>query len=133
MNQEDTTTSPVLEEGTHADNFAYSLVLADVIYNTEKGIGSQRCQLFSKSLTDTFPAARLGQIQNSAAHQVKSMVNAKQFKAVEVILLNIQPLGWMTDLEFWGSEAAIPDMSTVEAIPQESSTNAANVVTLVRP
>lgn len=115
--------------------FCYSLVLAEVIFSTDKGVGSQRTQLFSKADVPNFPAARLGQLQNSVAHQVQGQVSDKNFKALEVVILNILPLGWMTDEGFWGSKAAIPTGAEglPAAAPQAPSNNVDNVVPLLRP
>lgn len=108
--------------------FNYSLVLAEVIFSTVKGVGSHRVQLFSKADVPTFPAARIGQLQNSAAHQVMTQVPDKDFKALEVIFLNVINLGWMTEEEFGVTLPGAPD---APAEPSVGSSN--NVVPLQRP
>ena len=109
--------------------FYYSLVLAEVIFQTEKGVSSHRIQLFSKSNIEGFPANRLSQLQNSAAHQIQEQVQGavsyKQFKALEVLLLNILPLGYMTDSQFWET-TSIPD-------PAPTGGDGDKVVPLTRP
>lgn len=112
--------------------FHFTLVLAEVIFDTDKGIRTHRCQLFSKADTVAFPAGRLAQVQNSAAAQVAAELGDKSFKAIEVVLLNLLNLGWMTDEVFWGSQAAIPKAPEVvlAGVPQTDSNN---VVPLKRP
>jgi hypothetical protein len=147
MNEDNTTSAGIgsdhtsnaalgVKEEAKDPTFLYSLVLADVIFQTDKGgVGSQRCQLFSKSDVPTFPAARLAQLQNSAALQVKEQVGDKSFVALEVMLLNIQDLGYMSDIGFWGSKAAVPGPEK-PAEPQEPTNKAGdsdNVVTIRRP
>lgn len=143
MNQDDTnhglpepTETPPMPESHRTEPeppklFCYSLVLAEVIFQTEKGVASQRCQMFSKADGVTFPAARLGQLQNACAHQVQEQVQAKTFKALEVILLNILPLGWMSDEEFWGAKENIPGAQPGTPV-QDSSNNTGVVVPMRR-
>lgn len=115
-------------------HFNYTLVLAEVIYRTAgNNVGSRRCQIFSKADVATFPAARLSQIQNSAASQVSSEVNGKGFQALEVVILNLLPLGWMTDVEFWGSAANIPGREETPAPMAGELGDTDNVVPLQRP
>lgn len=128
----DAATFTLQEQGVQ--QFCYSLVLAEVIYSTDKGIASHRCQLFSKADVLNFPAARLGQLQNSAAHQVQAQVNEKSFQAIEVIIHNILNLGWMTDVQFWGSQANIPvQEKDADPKPPVISNNSDNVVPITRP
>jgi hypothetical protein len=108
--------------------FYYSLVLAEVIFSTIEGVTSHRCQLLSKADVPVFPANRLAQIQNSAANQVQGEVKAKDFKALEVILHGILPLGQMTNKQFWGSQGQPTEASPTAAAPQVD-----NVVPLQRP
>ncbi|WP_199097263.1 hypothetical protein [Dyella sp. ASV21] len=116
--------------------YRYSLVLAEVIFSTKKGVSTHRVQLFSKADVDTFPAQRLQQLQNSAAMQVRNDVEDESFKALEVVLLNILPLGEMSDEEFWGSQANIPgnrpqlqEVDTADVVGVKDN----NVVPIQRP
>ena len=135
-NQKESTSTPApVPAPEEAQRFTYSLVLAEVVYQAGKTITSHRVQLFSKADVATFPAARLGKLQNSAAHQVQNEVTEKDIKVLEVIILNILPLGWMTDEEFWGSRAAIPGANaTMQESPKPNPTPSIhdNVVSLKR-
>lgn len=140
MNEDDTTKSAVEIEMDDAQvkdprRFMYSLVLAEIIYQTKKGIQTHRVQLFSKADVLTFPASRLGQLQNSAAHQTKNEVGGEDFKVLEVVILNILSLGWMTDEEFWGSKDNIPGTENVapEGQAEPTAPSTGNVVSLKRP
>lgn len=91
--------TPPLPEADNRQH--YSLVLAEVVFQTKGNkVSSERCQLFSRAEVDIFPAARLMQIQNSAAAQVRDALQLDEFQAIEVLILGIHPLGRMSEEEF---------------------------------
>lgn len=119
-------TPPDTQEVAKDSVFHYTLVVAEVIFDVDGEVGSQRIQSFSKSDTMNFPAARLKQCQNVSALQAKqNLVGAPNFQALDVIILNLHPLGWMTDEEFWSGQA--PDGVKIvapEASNQEGTMSA---------
>ncbi len=106
----------------------FSLILAEVIFQTEDGIASRRVQFLSQSLEDLFPADRLTQLQNSAAHTVREQLKGpKQYQVHEVLLLSIIPLGRMTQVEFFGPGVTTAmDAQTTEQIAPAETASADN-------
>lgn len=96
----------------------FTLVLAEVVFEARRtGIGSRRVQFFSKAPTSLFPAPRLQAIQQVAAHEATQTFPKEQsIKIIEVILLNMNALGMMTDEEFYGTN---PDACEVKAVEEQ--------------
>ena len=83
----------------------FSMVVAEVIFETEHGVASRRKQLFTEFEREIFPAHRLNQILNNVSQQVRNeLKQAKKFEVHEVLFLAIHPLGWMTYEEFYGGK-----------------------------
>jgi hypothetical protein len=104
-------------QSTHADDKMYfHLVLADVVFETKRGgVTSHRTQFITQSKVCEFPAARIHQLQNSAALTVRNKLEPKDaigFQTHDVLLMAITPCGYMTTNEFYAgvgeSEAEQP-------------------------
>lgn len=114
--------------------FHFSLVLTEVVYRTDKGVSSHRCQLFSKSDMATYPKNRIGQLQNSSAIQAQADLTQalgrppKDFAVIEVLILAIHPLGWMTDAQFEG-----PKKVSNNPVDEKPADPTDNVLPLRRP
>jgi hypothetical protein len=83
----------------------YNLVLAEVVFVTKKnGVQILRRQFFEKSSTTVWPANRVKTAQNSAAMQVYQQLDKDEqdgYQILDIFILSIQPLGGMSDEEFW--------------------------------
>jgi hypothetical protein len=113
MNQTPTDTLPP-EAADH-----YTMVLAEVLFVADDGgVNSRRVQFFAASDITFFPAHRLRQIQNTAANKVKAETGGgPAFQVLEVYLLNLTPLGQMTNSRFWeGIEVTKPNQVPAEPV-----------------
>lgn len=103
--QNQDTQAPVLDDTT-PQKFYFHLVLADVVFETKRGgITSHRTQFMTQSVVDEFTAARIHQLQNSAAATVRQKLTARQadgFTVHDVLFLHIHPCGLLTNAEFYG-------------------------------
>lgn len=102
----------------------FHLVLADVVFSTVKGVTSHRTQFMTQSPEEGFPAARIHQLQNSAAMTVRQKLNAKEaasFHVHDVLILSLAPCGHMTNEEFYGPG------ETVEAGTEAGASASASV------
>lgn len=83
----------------------FHMVLADVIFETQKGITSHRTQFITQATTGQFPGDRIHQLQNSAAASVRAKLpkqEAQSFTVHDVLFLNFHYCGYMTNAEFYG-------------------------------
>lgn len=99
----------------------FSLVYAEVMFETHnKQIQSRRVQFLSQSAEATFPSARILQLQNSAALQVRNQLGSRadrRYHVHEVLLINIIPLGLMSHTDFYGQGVtAEVNVSNVDAV-----------------
>lgn len=101
----------------------FHLVLAEVIFRTEHaGIQSHRTQFITQSPINHFPADRIRQLQNSAAHSIKRELDKKSqrgFQVYDVLLHALTYCGQMTSDEFYG-----PGVTT-KTVPETADTSTA--------
>jgi len=109
MNEE-TPTTPPAPEGQTLDlggKMHFHMVLADVIFETKRGgVTSHRTQFMTQSPVNEFTAARIHQLQNSAAATVREKLQGRRgegFKVHDALFLAITPCGYMTNAEFYGA------------------------------
>ena len=90
----------------------FHLVLADVIFETKRGgITSHRTQFMTQSSVNEFPADRIHQLQNSAAHTVKQKIGpgrSEGFKVHDVLFLHMHYCGHLSHEEFYGKGMTAP-------------------------
>jgi hypothetical protein len=107
MNEETPDTSTDAAPVDLAGKMHFHMVLADVIFETKRvGITSHRTQFMTQSPVNEFTAARIHQLQNSAAATVREKLTAKQadgFKVHDALFLAITPCGYMSNAEFYGA------------------------------
>lgn len=115
--------------------FWYTAVLAEVIFTIDgKNSDTQKVQFFTKSDIEHFPIKRLQQLQNSSVMMLQNA--GKKLGTIQgVWLLQLVPLGYMTDEEFGGEvtsvngepmpeelvkepEAAVPAAANDESAPE---------------
>lgn len=102
--------------------YSHALVLAEVIFTCELGVQSRRVQFPTRSVSSTFPLARLQQLQHRAATQAVAETKAgsngaiKKIEVIDIVLLGVIDCGWMTEAQF---EAGVADNETP---PQETGT-----------
>lgn len=109
----------------------FHLVLAEVIFETKRGgITSHRTQFMTQSSTEVFPADRIHQLQNSAAHAVKQKIGpgrAEGFKTHDVLMLSVHYCGYMSHEEFYGkgltAPAEITEADTSSVTPPEEASS----------
>ena len=111
----------------------WNLVLVEVVFTTSDdptNISILKVQFPEKTDFKTFPSHRIQRLMNAGALQIKNGLPPdmqEKFKVHDAFLLAIQPLGQMTDEEFWRGRAQAPEIA-------ESATPAPdNVVQLKAP
>ena len=120
-------------ESTRPDEkMFFHLVLAEVVFQTKRGgVTSMRTQFITQSTVNEFPAARIYQLQNSAAYAIREKLEPKDmigFKTHDVLLLNVTPCGHMTTNEFYQNVG-----ESKEDQPQPEKVPTADVVPFDRP
>lgn len=116
-----------LESVKTDEKMFFHLILADVVFETKRGgVTSMRAQFITQAATDEFPAARIAQLQNSAALIIRERLPVKDaigFKTHDVLLLTVHPCGHMTTNEFYANVG-----ESKEDIPEPEKTQPSNVV-----
>jgi len=97
----------------------FHMVLADVVFETKRGgVSSHRTQIMTQSDLLEFPAARIHQLQNSAAHTIKEKLGSGRsegFKVHDVLFLNMHYCGHLTHEQFYGKGMTAPaELSQVD-------------------
>ena len=95
----------------------YLLVTVQIIFNDGVQTAGHTVQFFNKSDTDTIPSPRLQHLQKLAAAKTKQELNLETFTPLQIQILSIIPLGWMTEEQFWGpkeEEVSKPETKKVD-------------------
>lgn len=98
----------------------FTLVTAQVVFVANGDVQMVTRSTFGNSPSPNIPARMLLQIQNTIVHQVATETNRtgnKFEKALDVIVLNIAPLGYMTQEEFWEGMGQEPETAPMDAAP----------------
>ena len=112
----------------------YALILAEVIFESKRsGIGSRRLQFFSKSETSLFPVPRLERLQRVAAMKATiTFPKEQKITTHEILILNISPLGMMTDDEFYGTANDFQGTTTAPPVTDLDNVDMTNV-SVIKP
>lgn len=83
----------------------FHLVLAEVVYMVGEKATSHRVQFITQANINGFPADRITQLQNSAGLAVLQKLpkkDARNYKVLDVLFLNLTYCGHMTHADFYG-------------------------------
>lgn len=120
----------------------FHLILAEVIFETERGANSMRTQFVTQAPTQDFPADRIRQLQNSAAATIRQQIIdahkgrvPKKFIVHDVLFLGMNYCGEMTPGAFYGKGVTVEaDVKVVEeAIAAAETHGGGNVVPFPPP
>lgn len=113
MTDKTPTTEPEAPENTDGasdvQRLAYFLIAVLVFYRNAEGAQKERhLNLVMSTNSDALTKQELARIQHGAAARLHAENGIEQDALLDVVTLNIMPLGFMTEEEFQGVDPIIP-------------------------
>ncbi len=117
----------------------FHLVLAEVVYVVGDKATSHRVQFMTQANIKGFPADRITQLQNSAGLAVLQKLpkkDARDFRILDVLFLNLTYCGHMTHADFYGkgttTAVELVEEGTSKSVSPGETASGENVVKMPR-